>query len=72
MGGGPDPPPLENHKLLYVSLEILVRTPSKTPWVQMLLEGDPYGPLQTTLTTKISDGMYRWLVCPSAALRLQV
>ena len=25
---GPDPPqPLENHKLLYVSLEVLVRTP---------------------------------------------
>ena len=32
------PDPVENHKLLYVSLEVLV-------WAQLLLEGGPYGPL---------------------------
>ena len=27
---GPDPPPLENHELLYVSLEILISTPTRS------------------------------------------
>ena len=43
-GQGVRPPPLENHKLLYVSLEILIRTPPP-PIKQLLLEGGPYGPL---------------------------
>ena len=35
------PPPLENHKLLYVSFEIQVRTPLRVGWVR----GGPYRPV---------------------------
>ena len=48
-------PPLENHKLLYVSSEILVQAPSRSSWttrVQLLLEGGPYSPLWNMLMTK--------------------
>ena len=48
-GGVSGPGPhLENHKLLYASLEILVRIPLEKrldPWVQLLPEADPYCPL---------------------------
>ena len=40
--GGPDHPLLENNKLLYVSLEVLVRTPLEKqldPGVRLLLGG---------------------------------
>ena len=40
--------PLENHKLLYFSLEILVQISIEKqvdPWVQLLLDGGPYDPL---------------------------
>ena len=41
---GSEPNPLESHKLIYVSLEILVRSPFLKQ-VQLLLEGGLYGPL---------------------------
>ena len=50
-GSGPTTP-VKNHKLLYVSLEIMVRIPSRSNWTQLLLEGDPYRPLLNTLMTR--------------------
>ena len=57
MEKGPGPTtPVKNHKLLYVSSEILVYGPPQEAIgslrVQLLLEGDPYGPLLNTLMTK--------------------
>ena len=52
--GGPVPQPLEIHKLIYISLEILVRTtPEKQldPRVQLLLDEGSYGPLGNMLMT---------------------
>ena len=45
---GADPPPLENHKWLKVSLKIHERTPleKQLDWVQLLLEGGLYGPCE--------------------------
>ena len=57
-GGGGDLPPWKLtscYMILYVSLEILVRTPLEKhldPQVQLHLEGGPYGPPCNTLMTE--------------------
>ena len=53
-GGDRGPDPVENYKLLYDALEILVQTPSRNNGtrVQLLLVGGMYGALWNTLMTK--------------------
>ena len=45
MGIG-DMDPMENHKWLCISLQLLIRIPSRSNWtqVQLILEGSSYGP----------------------------